>query len=130
MGIGTEIKHWWQNFITNGKYVNLLTRRRYGDEYYDTIEWILKSDLPEDAKNIRNYGKTWFYREEDMCPDDHEIADRSMNAIALKRWADNNTWDKSLAGIWTWMNNLDWKKIGIIAAVAVLAVGALIMVRA
>lgn len=124
-----EIKHWWQNLVSGGKYVNLITRVREGNEYYDNIEWILKSDLPMDAKNIRNYGKIWYYREENMCPDDNDVADRSMNAIALKRWADNNTWDKSLAGVWTWMNNINWKKIGIAIAVIVLAGFALVMVK-
>lgn len=129
MGLMIELKHAWQNFITGGKYVNLLTRRREGNEYYDNIEWILKTDLPPDAKNIRNYGKTWYYCERDMCPDQHETQDRAMNAIALKRWADNNSWDKALAGVWTWLNNMDWKKIGIIIAVVVLAAAALFMVR-
>lgn len=129
MGMMIEIKHWWQNLVSGGKYVNLLTRVREGNEYYDNIEWILKSDLPMDAKNIRNYGKIWYYREENMCPDDNDVADRSMNAIALKRWADNNSWDKSLAGVWSWANNINWKKIGIAIAVIVLAGFALVMVK-
>lgn len=115
-------KHKWQQFRSGNAYRYLITRIRSGNEYYDNIEFIKAEDLPADAKRIKNYPDYWYYRELDMCPTDRERSYRDMDAIAIKTWADNSSFDKALAGIWNWTNNLDIKKILMIGAVAIVAI--------
>ena len=113
------IKQTWTQIKSNWGYRHIIYRTYDGEEYNDKIEFIPAEQLPKDAVNIRNYGKYWFYVEYNMNPDPAPEGPQVMRATDVCTWADNNDVNKSLSEMWKWTNNIDLKKIVIIAAVAI-----------
>lgn len=114
---------------SNWGYRYLITRRYAGGEYYDEITFIKKEQLPADALNIRNYGKYWFYFEENITPDPAPQGPQIMRASDICTWADNNDVNRALSAMWGWTNNLDLKKILFVVAVAFVGITLFMMIR-
>lgn len=130
MSFKTVIKHWFIQKKTGNAYVNLICRTKTTDgmEYYETVEFIKKSELPPGAKNITNYGKYWYFL--DMVnPGMDQTPDNGMTASDICTWADNNDLNKSLMELWSWTNNIDLKKVLIIVGAVVVGMTLLFMVK-
>lgn len=118
MDIKTMIKHQWLQIKSGNAYVNLITRSNDGNGgYFERVDFIKKSEMPPNALNIRNYGKYWYYLDNVIPGTDQAHKTDEMTAGDICTWADNNDLNKSLMDLWSWTNNLDWKKIAMIGAV-------------
>lgn len=130
MTMKTTIKHWWLQVKSNHAYVNLITRSNDGNGgYFERVDFILKSDLPARALNIQNYGKYWYYLDNVQPGTDQTPKAGEMTAGDVCTWADNNDINRALMDLWSWTNNLDWKKIAIIGGVVLVAVFLFTMIR-
>lgn len=123
------LKQTWTQIKTNWGYRYLITRRYAGGEYYDDIVFIPKKEVPSDAVNVRNYGKYWFYREDNITPDPAMTGPNVMRACDICTWADNNDINKALAQMWNWTNNLDMKKLLIIGAALIVGIMLFMMLK-
>ena len=129
MGIKRAIKHWGIQQRTGHAYVYLISRSTYNEnEYYETVDFIKKTDLPPGAKNITNYGKYWYYLD-NVKPGLEQKQDDGMTASDICTWADNNDLNKALMELWSWTNNIDLKKVLIIVGAVVVGFTLLFMVK-
>lgn len=108
-------------------YVNLIRRTRLENgDYSEDVDFILRSEMPSNAKNIINYGKYWYYVD-DITP--IHAQDTGMTARDVCTWADNNDLQKALTELWSWTNNLDIKKVVMIIGVIVVGFVIFTMIR-
>ena len=129
MNIKLALKHWFMQIRSGHAYVNLICRtKRDENEYYETVEFMKKSELPPGAKNITNYGKYWYFLD-CVHPGLDQTPDGGMGASDICTWADNNDLNKSLMELWSWTNNIDIKKVFFIVAVVVVGMALLFMVK-
>lgn len=130
MSMKTMIKHWWKQVKSGHAYVNLITRSNDGNgNYFEHVDFILRSDLPPRALNIQNYGKYWFYLDNVQPGTDQTPKADEMTAGDVCTWADNNDVNRALMDLWSWTNNLDWKKIAIVGGVVIVAILLFTMIR-
>ena len=120
-----------QKFVqlkTNHGWAWIIKRYRLDNgEYTETLDFVPKKELPEGSLNIANYGKDWYYWS-DINPILMQEAG-TMSASNICTWADNNDLQKALQELWSWTNNIDFKKVLLIVGVAVVGMALLFMIR-
>lgn len=130
MSMKITIRHWWQQVRSGHAYVNLITRSNDGNgNYFERVDFILRSELPSRALNIQNYGKYWYYLDNVQPGTDQTPKAEEMTAGDVCTWADNNDINRALMDLWSWTNNLDWKKIAIVGGVVMVAILLFTMIR-
>ena len=129
MSLKIMLKHWFKQITSGHAYVNLICRSSAdNNEYYETVEFIKRSELPPGAKNITNYGKYWFFLD-CVKPGLDQTQDNGMTASDICTWADNNDLNKALMELWSWTNNIDMKKVLIIVGAVIVGMTLLFMVK-
>ena len=130
MSLKRIIKHQWLQIKSGHAYVNLITRSNDGNGgYFERVDFIKRSELPTKALNIQNYGKYWYYLDNVVPGEQMVIRDDEMTAGDVCTWADNNDLNKSLVDLWSWTQNLDWKKLAMVGAVILVAVLLFTMIK-
>lgn len=129
MGFKRSFRHWVKQIKSGHAYVYLICRSNHNDnEYYETVEFIKRSELPPGAKNITNYGKYWYYLD-CVKPGLDQTPDDGMTASDICTWADNNDLNRALMELWSWTNNIDMKKVLIVVGAVIVGFTLLFMVR-
>lgn len=130
MSLKTTIKHWYLQVKSGHAYVNLITRSNDGNGgYFEHVDFILKKDMPARALNIQNYGKYWYYLDNVQPGLDQTPKPEEMTAGDVCTWADNNDINRALMDLWSWTNNLDWKKIAIVGGAVLVGFLLFTMIR-
>ena len=130
MNVKIWLKHQWLQIKTGNAYVNLITRSNDGKGgYFERVDFIKKKEMPPNALNIKNYGKYWYFVDNVVPGVDQTPNVEEMTAGDVCTWADNNDLNRSLTDLWSWTNNLDWKKLAMIGGVVLVGIALFTMLR-